>query len=143
MTTSTYTVFVDGDKAFDMTADFAQASSNLRIDGDSTPFQVADASHRTGKAAQLLLEWANNQGWSLPTGEIDVEPSMTKDDATEWVYDQDESGDVDEDDLRAAYVALYESIPDEDMTTPDMWSHCCNATANCGTRPNSPFTDLG
>ena len=43
-------------------ADFAQASCPITIDGDTTPFQVADARHRPARAAGLLNEWSRSQG---------------------------------------------------------------------------------
>ena len=58
--TNTYEIKIDGDVIATMTGDFAQASSPLTLDGDSTPFQVADAKHNTLKAAEMLLLWANN-----------------------------------------------------------------------------------
>jgi hypothetical protein len=61
---------------------------------------------------------------------------MTEAEAVEWVYDQDEQGEVDQDDLLAAFVALYGREPDDDEYR-DMWSHCCNATPGCGTRPDA------
>lgn len=65
---------------------------------------------------------------------------MTKSQATEWVYDQDEQGEIDRDELTAAYVALYGSQPDADDSVGTIWSHCCNATPNCGTRPLSTYS---
>lgn len=58
--TNTYEIKVDGDVVATMTGDFAQASSPLTLDGDSTPFQVADAKHSVTGAAEMLLLWANS-----------------------------------------------------------------------------------
>ena len=55
--------------------------------------------------------------------------------AEEWVYDQDELGEIDEDQLEAAFAALYGREPDEDDHLAGLWSLCCAATPNCGTRP--------
>ena len=62
--------------------------------------------------------------------------SMTKDQAVSWVYDQDENdGDVDESQLEAAFRALYGRPSDEEDQLVGVWSLCCAATENCGTRP--------
>lgn len=59
--TKTYQINVDGEPVATMTADFAQASSPILMDGESTPFQVADARHRKNQAAEMLLQnaWSN------------------------------------------------------------------------------------
>ena len=83
----TYEIKVDGETVATMTADFAQASSPLLMDGDSTPFQVADATHRKLKAAEMLLIYAHSQGGSLcemdedgdVTGDVTVEECETAD----------------------------------------------------------------
>ena len=67
--TTTYAILVDGEQVATMTADFAQASSPLLLDGHSTPFQVADARHRRQDAATMLLEWAWGDG--CPRCEMD------------------------------------------------------------------------
>ncbi|HQZ67732.1 MAG TPA: hypothetical protein PLY87_21730 [Planctomycetaceae bacterium] len=61
MATATYQINVDGEPVSTMTADFAQASSPLLMDGESTPYQVADARHRKIEAAEMLLQnaWSN------------------------------------------------------------------------------------
>jgi hypothetical protein len=61
--------------------------------------------------------------------------NMTKYEATEWVYDQDERRGVDPDDLYGAFYALYGREPDADDERAGLWSLCCAATPNCGTRP--------
>ena len=60
---------------------------------------------------------------------------MTEVDAIEWVYDQDERYEVDQDQLEAAFAALYERNPDDEDRQNGLWSLCCAATPNCGTRP--------
>lgn len=61
-------------------------------------------------------------------------------DATEWVYDQDETDDHHDDAnwdaaLRRAFAALYRREPSADDEQDGLWSLCCAATPNCGTRP--------
>lgn len=75
--TATYEILVDGIKVAEMGGDFAQASSPLTLDGDSTPFQVADAKHRKQIAAEKLLVWA----WSNGTALCEVTPSDADNDA--------------------------------------------------------------
>ena len=65
MTTTTYNIMVDGEKVATMSGDFAQASSSLLLDGESTPFQVADARHKKVDAAEMLLKWAASQGGAI------------------------------------------------------------------------------
>lgn len=55
--------------------------------------------------------------------------------ATEWVYDQDEQDEVDQDQLKAAFAALHGRQPGPDDRQAGLWSLCCAATPNCGTRP--------
>ena len=59
--TKAYKILVDGIAVATMTADFAQASSPILLDGESTPFQVAESKHRPVRAAEMLLElsWSN------------------------------------------------------------------------------------
>ena len=54
-----------------LTADFAQASSPIMVDGRPSPFQVADASHRPARAAKLVADW------------------LCLDDEYEWTDDED------------------------------------------------------
>jgi hypothetical protein len=68
------------------------------------------------------------------------EMKMKEYDATEWVYGQDESDDHHDDPrwdaaLRRAFVALYRREPDAEDEQAGLWSLCCAATPNCGTRP--------
>lgn len=55
-------------------ADFTQASSPITLDGQSTPFQVADARHSPTEAAYLLIGWCNSEGGPIvsPDEEWDV-----------------------------------------------------------------------
>lgn len=62
---TTYKIVVDGQTRATFSADFAQASSPLLLDGDSTPFQVADARHKPGKAAELLIGYCDSQNGSI------------------------------------------------------------------------------
>jgi hypothetical protein len=59
---------------------------------------------------------------------------MNEADATEWVYDQDESQELDQDDLVSAFSALYGRQPTDYDREAGLWSLCCAATPNCGTR---------
>lgn len=71
--TTTYDVLVNGDKRLSFGGDFAQASSPLTLEGDSTPFQVADARHRPAEAARLLIEWCRSQGGEVVGEDEDYE----------------------------------------------------------------------
>lgn len=62
--TATYQVKVNDEVRMTFAGDFAQASSPIQLEGDSTPFQVADASHRPTRAAELLINWCDSQGGS-------------------------------------------------------------------------------
>lgn len=64
---------------------------------------------------------------------------MTEAEATEWVYDQDETGEVDQDQLEAAFAALHGRPADDDDRQNGLWSLCCNMTPNCGTRPEPTY----
>lgn len=56
--------------------------------------------------------------------------------AIEWVYSQDEScDDIDTRALEAAFAALYGRAADQQDHDHGLWSLCCAATPNCGTRP--------
>lgn len=78
---TTYAINLNGEQVATMTADFAQASSPLMLDGDSTPYQVADARHRRQRAAEMLLSWAWRDGRAVcemnqdgePVGDLTVE----------------------------------------------------------------------
>jgi len=71
MTTNVYNILVDGDVVATMSGDFSQASSPLLFDGDSTPFQVADARHRPKDAAEMLLKWSANDGCPIVDTDAD------------------------------------------------------------------------
>lgn len=60
--TQTYQVVVGKDVRLTFAGDFAQASSPLTIEGNSTPFQVADARHRPEHAAELLIDYCRSEG---------------------------------------------------------------------------------
>lgn len=66
-----------------------------------------------------------------------MKTNMTAAQATEWVYDQDEAGEVDQDALEAAFAALYGRPADDDDREAGLWSLCCAATPGCGTRPEA------
>lgn len=61
--------------------------------------------------------------------------TMTEAEAIEWVYSQDESQEVDQDQLEAAFAALHGRPADDEDRQNGLWSLCCNRTPNCGTRP--------
>ena len=60
---------------------------------------------------------------------------MTEAEATEWIYDQDEIGELDQDQLEAAFAALHGRPADDDDRQNGLWSLCCHMAPNCGTRP--------
>jgi hypothetical protein len=60
----TYQIKVGGDVRMTFSADFAQASSQITLEGNSTPFQVADAGHSARRAAKMLIDWCDSQGGS-------------------------------------------------------------------------------
>jgi hypothetical protein len=66
-----YKIIVDGEVVAKMSGDFSQASSPILLDGDSTPFQVADFRHRETDAAEGLLLWAWGQGCEIVPVEQD------------------------------------------------------------------------
>ena len=68
-----------------------------------------------------------------------IKNEMTEAEATEWVYSQDESGDINQAELEAAFTALYGRKPDQDDHNNGLWSLCCNMTPNCGTRPQTYY----
>jgi hypothetical protein len=59
---TTYQVINDGHVVMSFAGDFSQASSPLTLEGNSTPFQVADACHRPIEAAKLLNRWCHSEG---------------------------------------------------------------------------------
>ena len=67
----------------------------------------------------------------------DKQNIITKNEAIEWVYAQDESEEVDQDQLETAFTALYGVSPDDEDRLAGLWSLCCAATPNCGTRPRN------
>ena len=62
--TETYAIKVGDDVRMTFAGNFAQASSPITLEGDSTPYQVADARHRPEEAAALLIRWCDSQGGS-------------------------------------------------------------------------------
>lgn len=69
---------------------------------------------------------------------------MTKAQAIEWVYDQDEaSDDIDGDKLEAAFCALYGRPSEVGDQEAGLWSLCCAASPNCGTRPEATVLKEG
>jgi len=52
---------------------------------------------------------------------------MTKQQAIDYVRDHEDCDDLDPEDIRAAYVALYGNEPDSEDEAEGLWSHCCAA----------------
>jgi hypothetical protein len=68
---------------------------------------------------------------------------MTRSQAIEWVYDQDEaSDDIDGLKLEEAFAALYGRPSEFGDQEDGLWSLVCAATPNCGTRPESKETTI-
>jgi hypothetical protein len=59
---SKYNCVVGGSVRMSFEGDFRQASSPVTIDGNSTPFQVADFRHYPKVAADKLNEWCRSEG---------------------------------------------------------------------------------
>ena len=68
-----YSILANGNKVATMTANFAQASCPILLDGQSTPFQVADAQHDPGTAAEMLNRWCFSQGGEIWGEDDEVE----------------------------------------------------------------------
>ena len=68
-----YKIFVNGHNVATMTANFAQASCQILIDGQPTPFQVADAKQDPDIAAEMLNNWCHSQGGEIWGDDDDVE----------------------------------------------------------------------
>jgi len=52
---------------------------------------------------------------------------MTRQQAIEWVREQTDEDPLDEDELEAAYAALYGMPADDQDREEGLWSHCCAA----------------
>jgi len=52
---------------------------------------------------------------------------MTKRDARAWVREHNDNDVLDQDELEAAYTALYGCEPDDQDREEGLWSHCCAA----------------
>lgn len=59
---TTYRVMVNGSERLNFSADFDQAASPILMDGDGTPFQVADARHNPVEAAEILNGYCHSEG---------------------------------------------------------------------------------
>lgn len=60
---------------------------------------------------------------------------MSKNEAQEWVYDQDDDSEPDAAELAAVFTALSDRSPDAHDKRDGLWSLCCSMTDNGGTRP--------
>ncbi len=90
--TSTYKIVVAGETRATFTADFAQASSPIMLDGNSTPFQVADARHKPSKAAELLIDWCDSEGGEIVGDDEEYEVEAVAEEITVYVV-RDASGE--------------------------------------------------
>lgn len=61
--TKTYALLIRSEQVATFSGDFSQASSPVTLDGDSTPFRVADFQHRPLTAARKLHVWMNAEGF--------------------------------------------------------------------------------
>lgn len=52
---------------------------------------------------------------------------MTKQQAEQWVRAHQDDDELDEDELEAAFAALYERPADDEDREQGLWSHCCAA----------------
>lgn len=59
---ATYRAIFNNQTAFTFQANFADAADPILLDGDSTPFQVADFRHSEHQAALGLNEWLRSEG---------------------------------------------------------------------------------
>lgn len=64
MAAATYEIRVGGDVRMTFAADLTQAACPITLEGDSTPFQVADARHNKMRAAELVIGYADMMGGS-------------------------------------------------------------------------------
>jgi hypothetical protein len=60
-----YNILANGELVATMEGDFKKAESPILLDGNSTPYNVGDFSHRKKVAAEMILLWeAFNKGSS-------------------------------------------------------------------------------
>ena len=52
---------------------------------------------------------------------------MNKTEAIQWIQNHTDSNTLDQDELEAAYVALYQREPADQDRQEGLWSHCCVA----------------
>lgn len=62
MNTDQYILTIGDAEEYLVEADFSQASSPILLDGQGTPFQVADSQHSVPIAATLLYGWLQSEG---------------------------------------------------------------------------------
>jgi hypothetical protein len=60
-----YKILVNGVEAATISANFAQASCAIELNGKATPYQVADAKHDPDNAAELLNGWCFSEGGEI------------------------------------------------------------------------------
>lgn len=56
---------------------------------------------------------------------------MTESDAIKWVRSRTNDDDLSDDDLEAAFLAIFGREPDDDDRDQGLWSHIC-AAVSCG-----------
>jgi hypothetical protein len=52
---------------------------------------------------------------------------MTREQAEKWVREHNDGDDLDEDDLEAAFAAIFERAADDEDREQGLWSHLCAA----------------
>ena len=55
---------------------------------------------------------------------------MTREEAIEWVREHDDQDELDNDELDAAFTAIYGRAPDDQDREEGLWSHCCVVLAD-------------
>ena len=53
--------------------------------------------------------------------------NMTKNEATKWVLAHEDGDELDEDELEAAFTAIFERDADDEDREEGLWSHLCAA----------------
>ena len=62
---SKYSIQIAGTERAIFEGDFSNASSPIFLNGNSTPFQVADSSHSPRKMAEKLNRWCFSEGGEI------------------------------------------------------------------------------
>ena len=114
MSSDTYVVSLTFGETLEITADFAQASSQIYLDGQCTPYQVADTCHCRHRAAVMLIGDMGRDYWLDPDAEIgeDEDGETTYDGLTEEEYI---------DGLIESIESIDETEDDADEEDPSTW----------------------